>query len=147
MRKRKVATNLKGRRSAELRMMLEDRRGALVQDVQGRIRGARIGHADEHEVLDEGEVSEIDTQDEIQFALIQMKAETLEKIEAALRRLDQGAYGDCFECGNEIAEARLRALPFAVRCRNCEEAREIADQRERHLSQRRDSTLFYDVPH
>ncbi len=146
MRKRKVAINLKGRRSAELRMMLEDRRRALVQDVQGRIRGARTGHADEHEVLDEGEVSEIDTQDEIQFALIQMKAETLEKIEAALRRLDQGAYGNCFECGNEIAEARLRALPFAVRCRDCEEAREMADQRERHQSQRRDSALFLDVP-
>jgi DnaK suppressor protein len=145
MRKTKAAVNVKGRRSEELRTMLEDRRRALVQDVQGRIRGARTDHANDHEVLDEGEISEIDTQDEIQFALIQMKAEMLEKIEAALRRLDQGAYGDCFECGNEIAEARLRALPFAVRCRDCEEAREMAEQRERHLSQRRDSTLFFDV--
>jgi DnaK suppressor protein len=125
--------------------MLEDRRRALAQDVQGRIRGARTDHANEHEVLDEAEVSEIDTQDEIQFALIQMKAEMLEKIEAALRRLDQGVYGDCFECGNEIAEARLKALPFAVRCRECEEAREMADHRERYLSERRSSTLFFDV--
>ena len=60
---------------------------------------------------------------------------------AALRRLEDGSYGDCFECGDEISEARLRALPFAVRCKECEEARETAEQRER-LSQRRSSSAF-----
>ncbi|MBY0493356.1 MAG: TraR/DksA C4-type zinc finger protein [Cyanobacteria bacterium] len=35
---------------------------------------------------------------------------------------------DCFECGEEIAEARLRALPFAVRCKDCEEALETVGQ-------------------
>jgi RNA polymerase-binding transcription factor DksA len=52
----------------------------------------------------------------------------------------------CFECGEEISGARLRALPFAVRCKDCEEAREIAAQRERTLAQRRgSSSLFYDM--
>jgi DnaK suppressor protein len=75
-----------------------------------------------------------------------MKAETLNKINEALGRLEEGRYGLCFECGEEIAEARLRALPFAVRCKDCEEAREIAAQRERTLSQRRgSSSLFYDL--
>ena len=46
-------------------------------------------------------------------------------------RLEEGTYGDCFECGDEISEPRLRALPFAVRCKDCEEARETAEQRER----------------
>ena len=54
-----------------------------------------------------------------------MKAETLNKINEALARLEDGRYGLCFECGDEIAEARLRALPFAVRCKDCEEAREM----------------------
>ena len=49
----------------------------------------------------------------------------------ALARLEQGNYGNCFDCGEEIAEKRLRALPFAVRCKDCEEARENAEQRER----------------
>jgi RNA polymerase-binding transcription factor DksA len=54
-----------------------------------------------------------------------MKAETLNKrINEALNRLEEGKYGYCFECGEEISEARLRALPFAVRCKDCEEARE-----------------------
>ena len=47
--------------------------------------------------------------DDIEFALIQMKAETLQKIEAALLRLDEGEYGYCSECGDEISQQRLRA--------------------------------------
>ena len=93
-----------------------------------------------------GESSEVDIQEDIEFALIQMKSETLNKINEALRRLDEGTYGNCFECGDGIAEARLRALPFAVRCKDCEEARETAEQRERMLAQKRgSSTLFFDM--
>jgi DnaK suppressor protein len=77
--------------------------------------------------------------------LIQLKAETLKNIDIALRRIEQGDYGDCFECGNEIAEARLRALPFAVRCRNCEALREASDRRERSMAYRGSSGLFADL--
>jgi DnaK suppressor protein len=96
--------------------------------------------------MDQGETSEVDIQEDIELALIQMKAETLNKINEALARLEEGRYGMCFECGEEISGARLRALPFAVRCKDCEEAREIAAQRERTLAQRRgSSSLFYDM--
>ena len=56
------------------------------------------------------ESSEADIQDEIEFALIQMKSETLNKINDALARLEQGDYGNCFECGEEIAEKRERQM-------------------------------------
>jgi DnaK suppressor protein len=129
----------------ELKMMLENRRRELVNEVQGRMRDVRDTDK-EREVLDQGESSEVDIQEDIEFALIQMKSETLNKIDAALRRLDEGTYGGCFECGDEISEARLRALPFAVRCKDCEEARETAEQRERSLAQKRgSSTLFFDM--
>lgn len=99
-----------------------------------------------HSVADAAETSEADIQDDIEFALIQMKAETLHKIDEALARLEDGTYGNCFECGEEISRQRLRALPFAVRCKDCEEAREVAAQRERLLSQRRGaSSLFLDM--
>jgi DnaK suppressor protein len=75
-----------------------------------------------------------------------MKAETLNKIDEALRRLEEGTFGHCFECGEEISERRLRALPFAVRCKDCEEAREVAQQRERVMAQRRGAaSLFLDM--
>ena len=52
-----------------------------------------------------------------------MKAETLGRIDAALRRLEAGAYGDCIECARR-SRANASAPPFAVRCTTCEDARE-----------------------
>lgn len=40
-------------------------------------------------------------------------------IHAALRRIDDGSYGECVRCGAEIAEARLDALPWTPFCREC----------------------------
>ena len=135
----------KGTRDIELTRMLEGRRRALLDEVQGKIRDGRRASTKEREVLDEGESSEVDIQDAIEFALLQLKAETLHQIDVALRRLDEGTYGQCFECGDQIAEARLRALPFAVRCRDCEEAREAAQWRERMTQRRGSSALFVDT--
>jgi DnaK suppressor protein len=141
----KVTTTAKRDRSDELRKMLEDRLSQLTRDVRGRMREARVDGVNERQVIDEGETSELDTQDELEFALIQMKAETVNRIDEALRRLEEGTYGHCFECGDDIGEARLRALPFAVRCKDCEEIRELAEQRERSAAQRRTvSGLLFD---
>jgi DnaK suppressor protein len=135
-------------RYAELKRILEERRREITDQVHGKIRDVRSEGANSPNqgVFDAAETSEADIQDDIEFALIQMKAETLSKIEEALRRLDEGTFGYCFECGDEISERRLRALPFAVRCKDCEEARETAQQRERMMSQRRGaSSLFLDM--
>lgn len=136
-------------RYAELKDMLEERQRELQAAVKGKIRDARSEGTwgnKQNEVFDAVESSEADIQDEIEFALIQMKSETLNKINDALSRLEQGNYGDCFECGEEIAEKRLRALPFAVRCKDCEEARETAEKRERQMASRRGSaSLFLDM--
>ena len=139
-----TATAMSQVRHRDLAQMLQDRRRAMQSEVQSRIRHARTDGR--NEVLDESEHSEADIQDDIEFALIQMKAETLQKIDEALARLEDGTYGNCFECGEEISERRLRALPFAVRCKDCEEAREVAQQRERVQSQRRGAaSLFFDL--
>ncbi len=135
-------------RYLELKKMLDERRSEVLSEVQGRIRDARTESSSGrlNEVFDPGESSEADIQEDIEFALIQMKAETLNKITEALTRLEEGAYGNCFDCGEEISPKRLRALPFAVRCKDCEEAREVAVQRERTLTQRRGaSSLFFDT--
>jgi DnaK suppressor protein len=134
-----------GRRDHDLKTMLEDRRRELMSEVQGRIRDVRTDSTKERQVLDQGESSEVDIQEDIEFVLIQMKAETLNKIDVALQRLDEGTYGVCFECGDEIAHQRLRALPFAVRCKDCEEARETAEQRERIMARRGSSSLVLEV--
>jgi DnaK suppressor protein len=127
-------------RYAELKRILEERRREIMDQVQVKIRDVRMEGANNPNVgvLDAAESSEADIQDDIEF--------TLNKIEEALRRLDEGTFGYCFECGEEISERRLRALPFAVRCKECEEARETAQQRERLLAARRGAaSLFIDM--
>jgi RNA polymerase-binding transcription factor len=147
MRARIKEAEMAQKRYVELKHILEERRREILSEVQEKMRDVRaVGAAGEGAgVLDDAETSEADIQDDIEFALIQMKTETLHKIEEALARLDEGTYGYCFECGDEISERRLRALPFAVRCKDCEEARELAEQRERQLSQRRSSGFLIDL--
>ena len=91
-----VAEAPTGARYDELKRMLIERQREIMHEVQGKIRDVRAEGADkDHEVLDPGETSEVDIQEDIEFALIQMKAETLNKINEALARLEEGTYGNC----------------------------------------------------
>lgn len=135
-------------RYGELKQLLEDRRRELMAEVKTKIKDVRAEGASGmmHSVAELGESSESGIQEDIELALIQMKAETLNRINEALARLEEGEYGYCFECGDDIAHQRLRALPFAVRCKDCEEAREMAHERERFYAQRRGAgSLFADL--
>ena len=57
----------------------------------------------------------------IQLKLKQTDAKILRAIEEALWRIDNGTYGVCRDCGEPIAEARLRAIPWARVCVKCKE--------------------------
>lgn len=59
----------------------------------------------------------------------------LVKVEAALRRLDQGTYGTCVRCGRGVGEGRLEAQPWSDLCINCQRAEEIADPHPRPLEE------------
>lgn len=143
---RTATAEAKANRLEDLKTTLESRRSELAHDVHDKIRDVRSDGITKRGVLDTAESSEVDTQDDIEFALIQLKAEALNKIDAALHRIDEGTYGDCSDCGAEIAEVRLQALPFAVRCRDCEDVREVTDQRERSMAQRGGpAALFLDL--
>jgi RNA polymerase-binding transcription factor len=132
-------------RYEELRSGLETRRREVEAAVRSRLTYVREerASADHFHALEDGEVSDVDLQEDLELAVVQMKLETLKQIDAALIRLDAGFYGRCIECGDDIAAARLRALPFAVRCLECEGAREMATGRRRHLE--RDHNLQTDA--
>lgn len=119
-----------------LRAMLLDRQRDLQGVLQRRVRQAPAGRP--AGAVDESEQAEADVQEDIEVALIQMKGEALERVRDALARLESGEYGQCVDCSGEIAEGRLRAVPFAVRCTACEEAREqtLAGERRSGARQR-----------
>jgi DnaK suppressor protein len=54
-------------------------------------------------------------------ALLEATARTVRSIRQALHRLEDGGYGRCVDCASAIAAQRLRALPFAERCRECQQ--------------------------
>ncbi|MFH1267352.1 MAG: TraR/DksA family transcriptional regulator [Planctomycetota bacterium] len=56
---------------------------------------------------------------EFTLSLMESEGGTLEKIEAALERLEEGTYGECEECGAKIPKTRLNALPYATMCVKC----------------------------
>ncbi len=126
-------------RSAGLREILSKHRGEMLAEVQSRIDGC--AHRPK-EVRDDVEHSDADIQGAVEFALLQLRAETLARIEEALRRLDAGEYGTCFECAGEISERRLRALPFAARCQACEEKREELRRAQREVQRRGSPSLW-----
>ena len=136
-------------RGTELKQMLETRRYELQQDLDAKLRDVRENSGYEGEMLgglDAAETSDVDLQQDIDIALLEMKAEALGHVHNALARLASGAYGQCAECDAEISQQRLTALPFALRCRTCEEERETGTQQSRRLAERRaGSSLFFDA--
>lgn len=56
---------------------------------------------------------------EFTLGLIENEQATLDQIQDALRRIDGGRFGQCDECGNAIARARLQALPYTRHCIEC----------------------------
>ena len=111
-----------------LRKMLEERRAEIHQKLRA-IREDMPSYQDE--VRDNEEQSVTDFAQEMEFALMEMKAQTLIRIDEALLRVDQGTYGVCDECEQDIAEARLKAVPFALLCINCQSREEAAAAEER----------------
>lgn len=108
-------------RRETLRQLLASRRSEL----RARLRSLReTTPADGPLVKDKEEQGLDDLVVDVDVALLEIEAASLQSIVEALRRMDEGTYGTCTDCRGGIASARLGAIPFAVRCVRCQEAEE-----------------------
>jgi len=103
-----------------LRRVLETRRRHLAEDLHLRVSRIR----DQGASATEARQPDDDDDSDLDLKLIELVAQTLQRIDSAIERLEHGQYGRCVRCHRRIAAARLRAMPFAVRCRECETVRE-----------------------
>ena len=88
-------------------------------------------------VLDFEERSLDGEEQSVGFSLLELTSRTVQGIETALQRLEVGGFGACSDCRRKISDARLRALPFAALCLDCQEKHDIvAGWRERVASTR-----------
>jgi DnaK suppressor protein len=56
---------------------------------------------------------------EFTLSLMQTEEDTLDTIESALERIEDGVFGQCDECTGVISKARLNAIPYAALCIKC----------------------------
>jgi DnaK suppressor protein len=61
---------------------------------------------------------------DLELAMDAHESAEIDAVDAALRRISDGSYGACVDCGAHIAEARLHAAPEASRCIHCQEKAE-----------------------
>ena len=132
-------TTEQDRRFEVLSQMLTERQ----TEIRNKLRSLReVLPSAVTQVKDDEERSMEDFVLGMDFALMEMESGTLRKIDEALLRLEQGTYGQCRECDEAISEARLKALPFASLCRDCQEQAEESEA-ARHA---RPSRFFEDGP-
>ena len=120
-------------RNALMRRALINKREEIVKEAKAEISKYIRGETKQlvDTALDDGDWSIIDLSEDISLKQLSTHRETLLKIDEALRKLNEGTYGKCEDCGEEISEERLRVLPFAIYCRDCQEKREQIEEMER----------------
>ena len=133
--------HLSGPMAQTMRRRLQQLRESLL----GRLQALRRGGMDEAMADSLGELSAYDqhTADlgsetferSKDLALLERAELTLDEVERALRRMDEGSYGSCEACGRFIGYARLLALPYARRCAACQAEHDRWEQ-ERRLESR-----------
>lgn len=105
-------------------LILRGVRLGILQSMSGEIGNAFDG------IMDEGDVSLHDQSEKILYRRLGSMRETVRKIETAIEKLKNGEYGICGECSGEIGVERLRIIPYALYCKECQEAKEL-QRRER----------------
>ena len=107
-----------------LMQMREDLLARIAQQRDGQVSRADVAFAHfDHTQDDPGQVN---TERDIEFAINENETAQLQSIDEALKRITQGIYGLCLECGASLPRERLLAAPQAKRCLACQTTFEIA---------------------
>lgn len=112
---------LLGKRQEIIKEIEESLGQSLTEDQQRRLESAR----------DVGDQALMDLERELGISLMEMRNRRRQLIDEAIMRLHEGTYGICAECGVEVSERRLQAVPFAKLCVECQSRAELLEKIER----------------
>jgi len=114
--------NVTDKQLQKLKQGLLERQRVLVGEVKDqRSQAALDGNEDAMGgVGDAGDESVVRMMTDLHLQEAGRDMEELNNIEASLQRIEDGSYGECEECGNEIGYARLEVQPTATRCIQCQ---------------------------
>ena len=97
-----------------IRQQLEER----LAELQVRLANIKKDVTQAHSG-DSAEQAQERENDEVVDAIGNETAQSIKIVQAALGRIADGSYGSCKECGEDIGQARLEAMPEATRCVGC----------------------------
>jgi DnaK suppressor protein len=97
---------------------------ALDEARTAETRGLQPPETEDGDTQDRAERAEALREEEIDKAGIRIDRATVRAADAALQRIADGSYGVCQDCGRPISQARLFALPTALRCAACQQVHE-----------------------
>jgi RNA polymerase-binding protein DksA len=97
-----------------IRQQLEER----LAELQVRLENIKKDVTQSHSG-DSAEQAQERENDEVVDAIGNETAQSIKIVQAALGRIADGSYGTCKECGENIGQARLEAMPEATRCVEC----------------------------
>ncbi len=117
---------IRARRSLTVRERLapaeaEEQRRALECILRERRRLLALAFTDRNVSPDPMDAARELEEEQVWLAVLDRSSEFQVQVDEAMRLLSEGRYGQCIECGKPIPPARLRALPFALRCLCCQE--------------------------
>jgi DnaK suppressor protein len=120
-------------RKSSLRSSLIRKREEIVREAKAEISKYIRGETRQlvDTALDNGDWSVVDLTEDISLRQLSTHRETLLKIDEAIRKIREGTYGKCEDCGEDISVERLKILPFAIYCIDCQEKREQFEELER----------------
>jgi len=108
---------------------LSEMRKDILRVIHNEMKQGREGEAGEGR--DTYDIASDERDREIMLLLGDRERKKLQLIDDALARIESGEYGECDECGGEIASGRLEAMPFTRLCVTCQDEFEQA-QRTMH---------------
>ncbi len=120
-------------RHAALKDILLAKREAIIQEIKQQL-GQSVTEEQQRRLeaaMDSGDQALVDLEREMGISLQEMRNRERQLIDDALDSLEEGTYGMCADCGEEISEKRLHALPFARLCVECQSKRELMEKIER----------------
>jgi len=121
-----VAKKMTKKELKEYRTILLDRRGLLTGNIDsiGGAYSAKEGERDSASG-DEADLGAESVDQEFALTLLQNESGVVQKIDAALRRVDSGDFGNCDMCEQPIAKERLKAIPWTTHCVTCQRKAEM----------------------
>ena len=108
-----------------VRRRLVEMQKDLIRESNAEISQSLIKTDKYNGVSDDGDIADVACRDSMQAAKFARHLTQLRAIEEALLRIDEGTFGICEDCEEKISPGRLKAIPFALRCVECQESREL----------------------